>query len=140
MELAERPPDGLHKGQVQGLVIIVEVNPPAHPLDGRPPLGRVAHHNIPALFVVFVDSHSKHICLSGDLEGFVDFVFHRQAMGIPSKSPGDVESAGMCMSCNDVLDVPLDCKRYMRISYLDGSGQQVTVVRKTSGEWRPIVE
>lgn len=65
-ELLEYPPDRFHEAGVQGFVVILEVNPAPHAPDGCFPLLRVPHHNGPALLIVLVNAHLKHLLLVCD--------------------------------------------------------------------------
>ena len=56
-ELLEDPPHGFHEAGVQGLVVILEVDPAAHAPHCRLPLLRVPHHDGSALLIVLVDAH-----------------------------------------------------------------------------------
>ena len=77
VHLAESPPNRFHEARVEGLIIVVEIDPSAHSLHGRPPFPRISHDDATALSVVFVDPHTHDVLSTGDLESFVNLVLYR---------------------------------------------------------------
>ena len=63
-QLLEYPPFGFHKGWVKSLVIVVEIDPTSHTLNGCSPLRGVTHDNGSALGVVLCDTHVHDILFS----------------------------------------------------------------------------
>jgi hypothetical protein len=102
-QLSKDPPDRLHKRSVEGLVVVVEVNPPSQALDGTAPFGRVPHHDGAALGVVLVDSHGHDVGLGGDTELLVDLVLDGEAVGIPTEAAFDVEAVRVSEAGDNVL-------------------------------------
>ena len=102
-QLAKSPPHRLHKRKIQRFIIVVEIDPPAHPLNGLPPFGRIPHDDLPALFIVLVNAHFHDIFLASDPEAFVYFVFYGQAVRIPAESTRYVVPADVGMSSHDIL-------------------------------------
>mmetsp|Transcript_6835 Transcript_6835/g.11799 ORF Transcript_6835/g.11799 Transcript_6835/m.11799 type:complete len:278 (-) Transcript_6835:300-1133(-) len=90
----EHPPHTLHEVGIHGLVIVLEVNPPAHAThDGLPLLG-VPCDDATALLVVGRDAHLHHIVLRLDAQLLVDLVLHRQAVAVPPEPPHHVAPRG----------------------------------------------
>lgn len=104
-ELSKDPPDTLHESGVEGLVTSVKVDPSSHSLDGRLPLSRVSHDNLPTRRVVLVDTHGHDIFLALDVESLVDLVLDGQTVGVPTEPSLDVETRRGCMSRDNVLCV-----------------------------------
>ena len=124
-QLPKHPPHGLHELRVQGLVIVVKINPAAHARDGLLPLLAIAHDNAAALLVIVADAHGEHVILGADAELLVDLVLDGQAMAVPAEAARDVVAGGGLVARDDVLD---------------GAGEDVAVVRQARGERRAVVE
>mmetsp|Transcript_37061 Transcript_37061/g.94824 ORF Transcript_37061/g.94824 Transcript_37061/m.94824 type:complete len:440 (-) Transcript_37061:3-1322(-) len=124
-KLLEAPPNGLHEGQIHGLVVVVEVDPPAKPLHDLTPFIGVHLHNGPALLVVLVDPHLQHVLAALDVEFLVDDALYWHTVAVPAEPPLNVIAALVRMAAHHVLD---------------GTGQDVPVVRQAGSEGGPIVE
>lgn len=57
----------------------------------------------PALGVVGLDPHLHHVLLAGDSKLFINLMFNRKTVGVPSESPLDMVTGGMGVSGDDVL-------------------------------------
>ncbi len=77
------------------------------------------------MLVIFIDSQLQHIFALLETETTVDLVLDREAMAVPAESASDVVAFHGLESSNDVLDC---------------TGEDVAVVRESSGERRPVVE
>mmetsp|Transcript_19569 Transcript_19569/g.35277 ORF Transcript_19569/g.35277 Transcript_19569/m.35277 type:complete len:314 (-) Transcript_19569:380-1321(-) len=60
-KLLEHPPDTFHEAGVQGLVIILEINPASQTLNSFLPFFRVPHNNAPTFLIVIGDSKFKYV-------------------------------------------------------------------------------
>ena len=121
----EDVPNRLHEIQVHSFVVVFEVDPSAEAVDDVLPLSGVAHDDALAGGVVFVDAHLQHLFLVVDLQLFVDFVLHGEAVAVPSESPLNVVSRLRSVSADHVFD---------------GARCDVAVVGHSRGERRAIVE
>ena len=127
-QLLERPPDALHKAEIERLVIVIKVDPATHALDGRAPLGRVAHDDRTALSVVLVDTHFEYIFARLDAKLLINLVLYGYAVGVPAETAWYVETRDMGVACDDIL--PLDqefpvsgWRLNKEIEYLDGTSE-----------------
>lgn len=111
--------------RVTHLVVVVEVDPAAQPLDRVPPLLAVPHHDGTALGVVLLQAHLHDGGFARDAELLVDFMFNGQAMGVPAETPLDVEALHGPVSRDDVLD---------------GRSKEMAVVGEAGRERGAIVE
>ncbi len=125
VELLERPDDRLHVVEVEGLVVVLEVDPAGLAGDVVAPLVGVGEDRRPAGVVEDVDAHLD------DLVGGLDALeAHRlelggQAVGVPAEAALDAAPAHGAVARDQVLDV---------------AGQQVAVVGQAVGERRSVVE
>ena len=124
-ELLEDPPHRLHEAEVHRLVVVVEVDPAAHARDGLAPFTDVLEHHRAALFVELVDAELLDLRSPSDAKRLLGKRLDRKAVGIPAEASLDVLAAHRLVTRNDVLDC---------------AGEQVSVVGKTSGKRRPVVE
>ena len=125
VQLLERPHDALHVGEVEGLVVVLEVDPAGLPGDVLLPLLGVAEHGVAARLVEGVDPHLEDVVLAGDAEQPLGLDLGRQAMAVPAEPPVDLAARHRAEARHDVLDV---------------AGQQVPVVGQAVGERRAVVE
>ena len=125
IKLGKNPPNTLHELQIHCLVIILKINPTPRASHNLLPLLNIASDNTPTLLIVLINPHFEHIAPSLDPELLVDLVLDGEAMAVPAEAAGDVVAGHGLESRDDVLD---------------GSGQDVAVVRETGGEGRAIVE
>ena len=125
MQLLERPHDALHVGEVERLVVVVEVDPAGLPGDVFLPLLGVPEHGVAAGLVEGLDAHLEDVGLAGDAKQPFRFDLGGQAVGVPAKPSVHLVAAHGLVARDDVLDV---------------AGQQVAVVRKPVGERRAVVE
>jgi hypothetical protein len=89
------------------------------------PFPSVLQDNLSAFGIVLVDPHVHDVFLALDVEHLVNLVFDGQAVGIPSESSFDMMSGRIGVTRHHVLD---------------GTQEQVSVMRQTGGERRTIVE
>ena len=87
VNLLEHSPNTLHELQVEGFVVVVEVDPPPESLGGFPPLLGVPLDHRPAFRVVLSDSHLNHLLPTLDPQLLVGQVLDRQSMAIPPEFP-----------------------------------------------------
>ncbi len=118
-------PNRLHEIQVHGFVVVFEVDPSAEAVDDVLPLSGVSHNDAPAGGVVFVDAHLQHLFLVVDLQLFVDFVLHGEAVAVPSEPSLNVVPRLRSVSADHVFD---------------GACCDVAIVRHSRGERRAVVE
>ena len=125
VELLEPPDDRLHVGQVERLVVVVEVDPTRLARDVRLPLVGVLQHRGPAHLVERGDAHLVDLGLVGDPQYPFGLELGRQTVGVPAEPALDAAPPLRLVAPHEVLRV---------------SGQQVAVVRHAVGERRPVVE
>lgn len=82
-------------------------------------------NNTPTSFIILIDAHLENIISSLDPQGLINLILDGQAVAIPAKSTGDVETHHGLVTGNDVLD---------------GAGKYVAVVGETRRERGPVVE
>ena len=124
-QLPERPHDALHVGQVERLVVVVEVDPAGLPGDVVAPFAGVAQHGLAAGVVELLDAHGEDVGLAGDAEQALGLHLGRQPVAIPAEPALHPAALHGAEPGYHVLDV---------------AGDQVTVVRQPVGERRPVVE
>lgn len=125
MELFEGPEHGLHVLDVEGLVIVVEVDPASLAGDVFLPFAGVLHDRGAAGVVELVDAHGLDlgfVCHTQLLHGFQ---LGGQAVRVPAEAALNAAAKLRLVTSHEVLDV---------------TGQQVSVVRETVGEGRAVVE
>ena len=127
-QLLEGPQDRLHVVGVEGLVVVVEVDPARLAGDVVLPLLGVAQDGGAALLVELLDADAAG---AGDLGDVVDaeqalgLELGGQAVGVPAEAALDALAALSLVAPDGVLDV---------------AGQQVAVVGQAVGEGRAVVE
>ena len=121
----ERPHDALHVGEVEGLVVVVEVDPARLAGHVVAPLVGVLQHARPAGIVELVDPELGDRGMAGDAEFLFGLDLGRQAVAVPAEA---------------ALDPPPAHRLVARDGVLDEAGQQVAVVRQPVGERRAVVE
>ena len=125
VEGLERPQHRLHVGAVEGLVVVVEVDPARLPGDVGLPLVGVAQHRLPARVVELVDAELDDLVLGLQAQLAHGLQLGGQPVAVPAETALDVPAAHGLVPRHDVLDVP---------------GEQVPVVRQPVRERRPVVE
>ncbi|SLE00119.1 Uncharacterised protein [Mycobacteroides abscessus subsp. massiliense] len=113
-QLFERPDDRFHEGQVQRLVVVVEVDPARLPGYVLTPFLGVAQHRLAAGVVELGNAHRIDLGLIGDAQLPFDLQLGGQSVGVPPESPIHLIAAHGLVSRDDVLDI---------------AGQQMPVVR-----------
>ena len=124
-QLLEGPHDRLHVVEVEGLVVVVEVDPPRLPGDVLAPLVGVLEDRLPALRVERLDPHLEDLVGGLDAELAHRLELGGQAVGVPAEAALDPSAAHGLVARDQVLDV---------------AGQQVAVVGQAVGERRAVVE
>src|SRR6185437_14916001 len=115
----------LHVGEVERLVVVVEVDPAGLPGDVLLPLLGVPEYGVAAGLVEGLDAHLEDVGLAGDTEQPFCFDLGGQAVRVPAEPAVHLVAAHGLVARDDVLDV---------------AGQQVAVVREPVGERRAVVE
>lgn len=100
-------------------------NPTTHASHYQLPFVCISHHNFPAFAIVRCDSHFGNIVRTTDIQCFIDFIFDRQTMTIPSETPFDMIALLMRIPCDHIFN---------------GSSQNVTIMRQSRCKRRPIVK
>ena len=124
-QLPERPHDALHVGEVQRLVVVVEVDPARLPPHVVAPFAGVAQHGLAAGLVELLDAHRGDVGLAGDAEDPFGLHLGGQPVAVPAEPALYLLALHGAKARHQVLDVP---------------GDQVPVVRQPVGERRPVVE
>jgi hypothetical protein len=117
VQLLEGPHDGLHEVDVQGLVVVVEIDPARLAGDVVTPLVGVLEHRGLAVLVELGQTHDFDLGLVLDAELLLRFELCRKAVAIPAEASFDLASTHCLEARHQVLDVPR---------------QQVAVVRQTA--------
>ena len=125
MQLLEGPHDGLHEVDVQGLVVVVEIDPARLAGDVVAPLVGVLEHRGLAVLVELGQTHDFDLGFVLDTELLLRFEFCGQAVAVPAEASLDLASTHGLEARHQVLDVPR---------------QQVTVMRQAVCEGRSVVE
>lgn len=100
-------------------------NPSSHSVYNRFPIFCVAHDNFSALCIVVCYSHLHNIFWAFDPKRFVNFIFNRKAMCVPPKAPLNMKAILVGVPCYNIFNC---------------SGQNVSIMRKTSSKWRTIIK
>ena len=124
-QLLEGPHDRLHVVEVEGLVVVVEVDPAGLPGHVVAPLRGVLEDRLPALRVERLDAHLEDLVGGLDAELAHRLELGRQAVGVPAEAALHPAAAHRLVARDEVLDV---------------AGQEVAVVRQAVGERRAVVE
>ena len=125
VQLLERPHDALHVGEVEGLVVVVEVDPAGLPRHVVAPLRGVLEDGLAALRVELLDAELEDLLGRLHAELAHRLELGRQAVGVPAEAALDAAAAHGLEPRHQVLDV---------------AGQQVAVVRQPVRERRAVVE
>ena len=125
VEALERPDDGLHVLDVQGLVVVFEVDPACLAGDVLFPLVGVLEHGCAGSVVEVVDAHFEDFALVGHAELLHCLEFCGQAVGVPAEAAFYLVAALGLVACDEVLGV---------------AGEQVAVVGQAVSEGRAVVE
>ena len=123
--LLEHPPHRFHEVLVHGLVALVEVHPAAHAAHRLLPFAGVLEHLAAAGFVELIDTELLDFGNASETEFVLHQGFNRKAVAVPTETAGNLLALHGPVTRNDILD---------------GTGKQVTVVRKTRCKRRAIVE
>ena len=123
--LLEHPPHRFHEVLVHGLVALVEVHPAAHAANGLLPFAGVLEHLATAGFVELVDAQLLDFGNASKTKFVLHKRFNRKAVAVPTEAAGNLLALHGPVTRNDILD---------------GTGKQVTVVRKARCKRRAIVE
>lgn len=118
-------------------------NPTSKSSDNMLPFVGISHDNFSALIVISSYSHFKNIIGSFNVERFINFIlefiklkpeircnliinyFNRKSMSIPSESSLNMIALLMCIASDNIFNC---------------ASQDVSIMRKTRGKWRSIVE
>ena len=125
VEALERPDDGLHVLDVQGLVVVFEVDPACLAGDVLFPLVGVLEHGGAGGIVEVVDAHFEDFALVGHAELLHRLELCGQAVGVPTEATLDLVAALGLVAGDEVLGV---------------AGEQVAVVGQAVSEGRAVVE
>ena len=124
-QLLEGPHDALHVGEVERLVVVLEVDPARLPGYVVLPVAGVAQHGLAAGLVELLDAHGEDAGLAGDAEQPFGLDLGGQAVAVPAEPALDPPALHGAKARHQVLDV---------------AGEQVAVVRQPVGERRAVVE
>jgi len=124
-QLPEGPHDALHVGEVERLVVILEVDPARLPGHVVLPLVRVAQHGLAAGLVELLDAHRDDVGLAGDAKQAFGLHLGGQPVAVPAEPALHALSLHGTEPWDQVFDV---------------AGDQVPVVGEPVGERRPVVE
>ncbi len=119
----EGPHDAFHVVQVEGLVVVVEVDPPGLARHVVAPLVGVLEHGLAARVVELGDAHRLDLALVRDPQLLLGLDLGGHAVRVPAEPALDVLAAHGLVARDDVLGV---------------AGQQVPVVREAVRERRPF--
>ena len=125
VQLLERPDGALHEGDVEGLVVIVKINPARLARDIFLPLVRVLENGLARHLVEGRDAHLFDLALVGDAQLTLGFEFGGQAVCVPPESALNALATHGLVARKKVFGI---------------SRQQVTVVRQAVGKRRTVVE
>ena len=123
--LLEHPPHRFHEVLVHGLVALVEVHPAAHAAHRLLPFAGVLEHLAAAGFVELIDAKLLDFGNASEAQFVLHERFNRKAVAVPTETARNLLALHGPVTRNDVLD---------------GTGKQVTVVRKARCKRRAIVE
>ena len=125
VEAFEGPDHRLHEGDVEGLVVVLEVDPACLAGDVLLPVVGVLEHGVASDLVEGRDTHLFDLTLIGDAELAFGLQLGRQAVGVPAEAAVHLLAAHGLEAREKVFRVP---------------GQQVPVVGQPVGERRTVVE
>ena len=123
--LLEHPPHRFHEVLVHGLVALVEIDPAAHAAHGLLPFAGVLEHLAAAGFVELIDTELLDFGNACETEFVLHEGFNRKTVAVPTETARNLLALHGPVTRNDILD---------------GTGKQVTVVRKARCKRRAIVE
>ena len=124
----EGPDDGFHEGGVEGLVVVVEVDPPGLAGDVVPPFLGVGEDAGAGGVVEGLDADAAFafdLGLVRHAEDAFGLQLGGQAVCVPAEAAFDASAPHRLVAADDVLDI---------------AGQEVPVVRQAVGEGRAVVE
>ena len=124
-QLLERPHDAFHVGEVHGLVVVGEVDPPGLAGDVALPLRGVAEYRGTAVIVELGDSELGDRLVAGDSQFLLGRHLGGEAVAVPTETTLDPPAPHGLVTGHDVLHV---------------SGQQVAVVGESVGKGGTVVE
>ena len=124
-EPLEDVPDGFHVFGVHGAVAVPEIDPASHACDDRFPFRGITQNDSAAGFIEFVDAVVLDLLLAGKLELFFHFIFDRKPVAVPAECTFAVFPAHRLVTGDNVLD---------------GSREEVSVMRQPGCERRTVVE
>ena len=124
-ELSEDPPDRLHELDVHRLVVIIKVDPASDSSDDRAPIRDITLHHRAALLIELCDPVIDDLSSAREAERILRQGFDRQAMTVPTEAPRDWVPAHVPVARDDVLD---------------RAREEVSIVRSTCRERRPVIK
>ncbi len=125
VQLLEGPHDAFHVGRVEGLVVVVEVDPAGLAGDVVAPLLGVLEDRLAAFDVELLDAEVEDLLGRLHAELAHRLELGGQAVGVPAEAALHAAAAHRLVAGHQVLDV---------------ARQQVAVVRQAVGERRTVVE
>lgn len=124
-KLGKNPPHRFHELGIHGLVIVLEIDPAPSAGDDLLPFSNIASDYATALLIIGGNTHCKDIIPRSDGKLGINFKLNRKAMAIPSEAAGDMPATHGLISSDDILD---------------GTCEDVAIVRLSRGEGRAIIE
>lgn len=100
-------------------------NPTTHASHYQFPFVCISHHNFSAFAIVRRYSHFGNIVRTTDIQCFIDFIFDRQTVTIPSETSFDMIALLMRIPCDHIFN---------------SSSQNVTIMRQSRCKRRSIVK
>ena len=125
VQLLERPDGALHEGDIEGLVVVIKVDPARLARDVFLPLLRVLEHRLSGHLVKGGNAHLFDLALVGDAQLALGFEFGGQTVGVPPESALHALAAHGLVAREEVFGV---------------ARQKVTVVGQAVGKRRTVVE
>ena len=104
VDILQEVPQGLDVAVVVGDVRVFHVHPVADALGERLPLLRVLHHLLAAGGVVLADGDLRADIRLGDAQFLLHAQFHREAVGVPTGAPADLETGLGLVAAHGILD------------------------------------
>lgn len=118
-------PHRLHEVYVKSLVIILEIYPSSKSVYYMLPFRWISHNYWTALIIVFLYSHFSHLSFISNVQSFINFIFNRKTMTVPSKTTRNKMTSLRCISTHNILYGPCT---------------NMTIVRSSSCKWRAIIK